>query len=628
MKQKIYMIMGVSGSGKTTIGKLLAKELSIPFLDGDDFHSASNKSKMQAGIPLTDSDREQWLQIIHEKAVESIHSHQSLIIACSALKKTYRDLLEAGIQKNIVWLYLDGDPALIEERMKSRKDHFMPTSLLSSQFAILEKPDKAITINISFDTNIIIQKIMEAINQPTLGIVGLGVMGKNLARNFARSGIKLALYNRHVTGKEEKIAEKSIAEFSELKEAVGFDDVPSFVSSLAKPRKIFMMIKAGEETDHFISTIAPHLESGDLLIDGGNSHYLDTKRRIDNLQSKQIHFIGTGISGGELGALNGPSIMPSGTLEAYKMMEDYLSTIAAKDKDENPCCAYIGPEGSGHFVKMIHNGMEYAEMQLIAETYAHLRYVACMEPAEIARLFSKWNEGKLKSYLLEITAQILLKKEGDQYLIDLILDVAGNKGTGNWATIAASELGIPATMITAALFARYVSTIKESITSLRQSAGKKYVSDSIDIKAIENAYTLARIINHQQGFVLLQAASSAFQWNLNLSSIARIWTNGCIIRSELMNSLIDWLKDDTEIFSNQSIQQSVTALKADIKTFCMSAIQSDLAVPCYNAALDYINALTSEFPTANIIQAQRDFFGAHTYQKRGDDSGKYYHKQW
>jgi len=628
MKQKIYMIMGVSGSGKTTIGKLLAKELSIPFVDGDDFHSVSNKNKMQAGVPLTDSDREQWLQLIHKKAVDSVLNNQSLVIACSALKKTYRDLLEAGIRENMVWIHLHGDAALIEERMHGRKDHFMPTSLLSSQFAILEKPERAIIIDISFDTNIIIQNIMEAINQPTLGIVGLGVMGKNLARNFARSGVKLALYNRHVAGKEEKIAEKSIAEFSELKHAIGFDDVSSFVASLAKPRKIFMMIKAGEETDQFIDAITPYLESGDLLIDGGNSHYIDTKRRIDYLQSKQIHYIGTGISGGELGALYGPSIMPSGTSEAYQMIADDLSAIAAKDKDGNPCCAYIGPEGSGHFVKMIHNGMEYAEMQLIAETYAHLRYIEGMEPAEIALLFSSWNEGKLKSYLLEITVHILQKKEGDQYLIDLILDVAGNKGTGNWATIAASELGIPATMITAALFARYVSTLKESITSLRQTGSKKNVSDSLDIKAIENAYTLARIINHQQGFVLLQAASSVFQWNLNLSSIARLWTNGCIIRSELMNSLIEWLKDDVEIFSHPIIKQWKEELKPDLKAFCTSAIQSDIPVTCHVAALDYINALKSEFPTANIIQAQRDFFGAHTYQKRGDDSGKYYHTQW
>lgn len=305
-----------------------------------------------------------------------------------------------------------------------------------------------------------------------------------------------------------------------------------------------------------------------------------------------------------------------------------MHSIAAKDKNGNPCSTYIGPEGSGHFVKMVHNGIEYAEMQLIAETYAYLRYLQGLTPQIIAQIFDEWNQGSLHSYLLESTVQILQRKEGDAYLIDLILDVAGNKGTGNWATIAASELGIPAGMITGALFARYVSTLKESVHSLRQKTIDNSHSAQLSINTIKAAYTAARIINHQQGFLILRTASLEFNWNLNLSAIARIWTNGCIIRSVLMEKMIIAFDEQDELFKYDEIKHEITSLKSDLKSFCIHSLASDLPIPCHATALDYLNSLSAIYPIANIIQAQRDFFGAHTYQKKNDSSGSFYHTEW
>lgn len=625
---KIYLVMGVSGSGKTTIGQLLASQLGIEFFDGDDFHSASNIEKMKAGQPLDDHDRHDWLKNIHAIANKTLAANTSAVIACSALKKQYREIISANLKPSIIWIYLHGSKELIQERMAARQNHYMPVTLLQSQFDILEIPNESIKIDISLDPQTMVNTILQETNKSTLGVVGLGVMGKSLARNWARAGVKLSLYNRFVKGVEEQVAEKTIQAYPELANASGFEDLPSFVHSLAKPRIIFMMIKAGKETDVFIDEILPHLDAGDILIDGGNSHYGDTKNRITRLEKQQIHLIGTGVSGGEKGALYGPSIMPSGSFEAYQKIEHLLYSIAAKDKNGNPCSAYIGPEGSGHFVKMIHNGIEYAEMQLIAETYAYLRYTQGLDPYRIAQVFDEWNQGSLHSYLLESTVQILQKKEGDAYLIDLILDVAGNKGTGNWATIAASELGIPAGMITGALFARYVSTLKESIRHLKQASITNIHSTQLSIDRIKAAYTAARIINHQQGFLIIRSASLEYNWNLDLSNIARIWTNGCIIRSTLMEKLIPAFREHHELFEHHPFKEEIILLKPQLKSFCISALEFDLSIPCYAASLDYMNALSGMYATANIIQAQRDFFGAHTYQKKNDSSGAYYHTDW
>lgn len=621
--------MGVSGSGKTTVGKLLANRLGIPFFDADDYHPAANIQKMQAGIPLQDEDRYGWLQTINGIALDSVTQGMGAVIACSALKQSYRHLLENGISNQVKWIFLSGDTALIEKRIQARSGHFMPVSLLQSQLDMLEIPQQAIRADIAGDAETIVNTIMKTLNKPELGIVGLGVMGTSLARNWAGKGVSLSLYNRFVAGSEEGLAQKAIQSYSELHQAQGFEDLPAFVASLQQPRKVFLMIKAGQATDDFIRDILPLLSPGDVLIDGGNTHYLDTKRRMEMLQAHKMHLIGAGVSGGEKGALEGPSIMPSGSLEAYQQIEPLLLAIAAKDKQGNPCCSWIGPEGAGHFVKMVHNGMEYAEMQLIAEVYVCLRYIHGMSPEDMAACFSEWNRGALHSYLLEITIPILQKKEGDAYLIDLILDVAGNKGTGNWATIEASQLGFPATMITAALFARYLSTLKESVTALRNSLPHpKGLMTRVEIADIQSAYQTARMVNHQQGFLLMHIASDSYGWQLRPGEIARIWTAGCILRSALMEKWVGVLPTHPDLFENEPLKSAILGHKPLLKDFCMQALQADVPIPCHAAALDYLNGLSSPYATANIIQAQRDYFGAHTYQKRGDASGSWYHGDW
>lgn len=622
-----YIIMGVSGSGKSTIGKLLSEALKIEFLDGDDFHPKANINKMSEGIPLTDEDRFPWLISINKKCKQVIKEGKSIVFACSALKESYRNILSKDIKDTTIFIFLKADKNLIITRLSERQNHFMPTTLIESQFSTLEEPKNSIKIDASLNEELLLKKLMNQLTKSSIGIVGLGVMGTSLARNFAQKGVKLSLYNRKVIGSEEEVAEKTIANFSELSNAQGFEDLQLFVNSLEKPRKIILMIQAGSATDTFIEEIIPFLEKEDILIDGGNSHYLDTARRMKNLKKKSINLIGAGISGGEKGALNGPSIMPSGTLEAYQQIAPYLQLIAAKDSKGNPCSSYIGPEGSGHYIKMVHNGIEYAEMQLIAETYAYLRYIVEKSPIEISELFKEWNSGELNSYLLEITAKLLLKKEGDNWLIDLILDKAGNKGTGNWTTISSSELGIPSTVITAALFARYLSTIKETVTNITSKKESK-PQDIITIFAVKKAYELARIINHQQGFMLIKSASDNFNWNLNVSEIARIWTNGCIIRSTFMETLILIFKEDIDLFSNPTIKEHLSVLKPFLKEFCVNSLQHELSIPCHLAVLDYLNTLTNNYATANIIQAQRDFFGAHKYQKIGRSSDEFYHTVW
>ncbi len=617
--------MGVSGSGKTTVGELLGQHLSIPFFDGDHFHPDENVEKMRQGIPLTDEDRVGWLSALNCKAREQ---DNGAVFACSALKESYRALLISRLEKPVSWIYLKGNFGVIMERMEKRKDHFMPASLLHSQFETLEEPASGIEIDITLTPSQILKKIMEHQSKPEFGLVGLGVMGKSLSRNLARNGFRLALYNRHEEGVEEKVAEKFVAEFPELSEATGFDDLERFVLSMDSPRKIFLMIKAGEATDQFIGHIVPYLSPGDVLIDGGNSHYDDTRRRIAYLKASGVHFVGTGVSGGEEGALKGPSIMPSGDPEAYNKIEKYLTAIAAVDKNGKACCTYVGKDGSGHFIKMVHNGIEYAEMQLLAEIYAGFRYGGGLTPDQIADLFDQWNDTALAGYLLEITGKILRVKEGDQWLIDLILDKAGNKGTGNWTTVAAAELGMPATMISSALFARYVSAFKSERDKFSAVFGVEKTAVGINEETLMSAYATARILNHHQGFELMKAASEAYGWALDFPEIARIWTNGCIIRSVLMEELSGVFSTSSGIFDSTMLLERLKAGHDDLKRFCIDMLAAGVSVPCHLSALDYLNAYASGYATANILQAQRDFFGAHTYQRTDDLTGRYHHTIW
>ncbi len=619
----IYYIIGVSGSGKTTIGKSLSQHLNIPFFDADNFHSEANVAKMATGQPLNDDDRLDWLNALNMKAIEQCSNKEGAIIACSALKEKYRFQLSESIIEPIYWIHLEGDFELIFERMKARINHYMPVNLLKSQFEALEKPDYGIHISINQSPNEILLEILREIQpKKEFGLIGLGVMGKSLARNLANKGFKLALFNRFVENSEEKVAENFIYEFDELKNCIGFENIADFVNNLEKPRKIFLMVNAGKVTDMVISELAEFCEEGDVIIDGGNSHYSDTERRIEFLKTKSIDFIGSGVSGGEEGALKGPSIMPGGSKNAYQKIAPFLTTIAAKDKNNIPCCTYIGEGGAGHFVKMVHNGIEYAEMQLLAEIYALMRFVNKMNPDQISVELASWNKTELGSYLLEITSKILAKNENQGYLIDQILDKAGNKGTGSWTTITMAEAGIPATLISASLFARFISAFKEKRTKYQQLFDFEANNiQEIEIDDLKKAYQLARLVNHQQGFDLIEEVSNRENWNINLIELARIWTNGCIIRSVLMETIFDSTIEKKD-------KKTLNFELGSLRKISNSGINLGISIPCLLSAVDYLNAHLYNYPTANIIQAQRDFFGAHTYQRVDDESGKNYHTIW
>lgn len=625
--KKVIFIIGVSGSGKSTIGKLLSEELKIPFFDGDDFHPDANIKKMSSGEPLNDKDRQGWLEALNSLAKQQVVNN-SCVIVCSALKQKYRDIVSEGIKAETKWVHLSGSFDQIFERMHSRPNHFMPSELLQSQFDILEEPKDAIRIDISLSPENSIKKIKSKLMATSeFGLFGLGVMGKSLCRNLATNGFKISMFNRHVTGIEEDIAVKFKATYSELSQAEAFDDIPSFVNSLQQPRKIMLMVNAGKTIDYVIEDLLPHLSENDILIDGGNSNYEKTKERFDYLKTKGIHFIGTGVSGGEEGALKGPSIMPSGDFEAYKSVQPFLEKISAKDKNGLPCCTYVGPEGSGHFIKMVHNGVEYVEMQLLAEVCSLLESLG-KNPDEIATILESWKD-TANSYLLEITIDILRKKEGNDWLVKKIVDKAGNKGTGNWTTIASTQLGVPSTLIASALFSRYISFYKEERIQLNKRFSQaNHTALDVTTNDVLEAYQFARIINHYQGFKLISEASNSYSWNLNLSEIARIWTSGCIIKSNLMQDLVEVFKETTNILTNAQFSELINKYKSSIKKVVSESVLTDVSVPCLGESIQFFNGITTVYSSANIIQAQRDYFGAHTYQRLDDDSGKNYHTNW
>lgn len=478
---------------------------------------------------------------------------------------------------------------------------------------------------------------MESGKLSAIGLIGLGVMGENLALNIERHGYQISIYNR---------SHDKVVEFVEGrgrgKKVVGCADEKSFVESLARPRKIILLVKAGDPVDSTIAKLKPYLEKGDIIIDGGNSHYLDTQRREAELAKEGLFLIGSGVSGGEEGALWGPSLMPGGDKGAYEEIRAIWEDVSAK-VEGSPCVTYLGPDGAGHFVKMVHNGIEYGDMQLIAEVYDVLRAAVGLSAPEIADVFLRWNSGLLNSFLIEITAKILsvVDKETGKPLVDLILDKAGQKGTGKWTSEAALELGIPVPTIDAALTARVLSSMK----SERLEAAKIFSAVKEDIKSgkpskeeaealidhLEKALYAAKVCSYAQGMSLIKAGSEHYKWNINLSETARIWRGGCIIRAQLLERIraaFDRHSDLANLMVDEDFApfmiQSHKALRA-VVTECISR---GIATPALSSSLAYFDSYRAQHLPQNLTQAQRDFFGAHTYERVDKPEAGFMHTEW
>ncbi len=461
-----------------------------------------------------------------------------------------------------------------------------------------------------------------------IGVTGLGVMGRNLARNFARHGYSVALHNR-TTSRTTNI----IDEFGHEGTFVATVTPQEFVAALERPRRIVIMVNAGAATDAVIDEFAPLLETGDMLIDGGNAHFLDTRRREAALRDKGLHFVGMGVSGGEEGALNGPSIMPGGSPESYQALGPMLETISAH-VDGTPCCTHIGPDGAGHFVKMVHNGIEYADMQLIAEAYDLLRYVAWQEPAQIAQTFRRWNEGRLDSYLIEITAEVLAHTDAatGKPFVDIVLDQAEQKGTGRWTVQDALDLGVPVSGIAEAVFARSLSGHADLRAAARdlpgpQRAGASVANDLTD--QIESALYASKLVSYAQGWNMIAAGSEEYDWDIDLGAMATIWRGGCIIRAAFLDRIRAAYERDaqlTTLLTDEHFSKEIAEAQDAWRTVIATATHSGVPVPGFSAALAYYDALRARRLPAALIQGLRDYFGAHTY-RRVDREGTF-HTLW
>ena len=466
-------------------------------------------------------------------------------------------------------------------------------------------------------------------SKQAIGVVGLAVMGSNLALNIESRGHAVSVYNRS----REKTDELMKAHPD--KKLVPAYTLEEFVASLEKPRRILLMVKAGQGTDATIDSLRPLLEKGDILIDGGNTHFTDTIRRNQDLAKSGLHFIGTGVSGGEEGALKGPSIMPGGQKEAYDLVAPILTEIAAKAPDGEPCVAYMGPDGAGHYVKMVHNGIEYGDMQLIAESYDVLKRVAGLSNEELGRVYVEWNKGELDSYLIEITSKIFSKKDDEtgKDLVDVILDRAAQKGTGKWTSQNALDLGAPLPLLTEAVFARVLSSLKDQ--RVEASKTLKGPSPAFDgdrnafIESVRRALFLSKIVSYAQGFAQLRAASEEYKWDLQYGQIAKIFRAGCIIRAGFLQKITDAYKTNADLH-NLLLDPYFTDIAAKyqgaLRDVVVAAVKAGVPVPAFSSAVAYYDSYRSETLPANLVQAQRDFFGAHTFE-RTDKKGSF-HADW
>jgi 6-phosphogluconate dehydrogenase len=616
------IVTGVSGSGKTTIGAMVARRLGCPFYEGDDFHSPANVTKMAAGIPLTDEDRADWLGALADVIRDGLSRGECGVIACSALKQKYRDVLRVDPER-VKFIFLKGDFETIRARMKDRKGHFMKASMLHSQFDTLEEPANALIVDIASEPDEIVDTIMKQITAKkyALGLLGLGVMGRSLALNFERNGYPVIGYD---------LAPNLPAGFNVSVAA----SLGELVSSLEIPRIILMMIPAGAPVDKAIESLKPYLEPGDTIIDGGNSYFLDTERRVKSLEADGFQFVGMGVSGGESGALRGPSLMPGGSKIAWPRIMPMLRSIAAVADDGEPCVAWMGPGGAGHYVKMVHNGIEYGDMELIAEIYDLLHRGAGLSNAELADIFAAWNEGELRSYLIEITAEVLrqIDEDSGEPLVNLIMDIAGQKGTGRWTSQIALEVGSPIPTINAAVVVRLISAVKEERVAASKVLGSAttYSGDASHlIAAAQEALYACKITAYAQGVSLLRAASQQHDWNLDFASIVRIWRAGCIIRAALLDDIAAAFERQPQLpnlLLDPVFAEAMLSKQAALREVVQTAAGLGIPLLAIGASLGYFDAYRSERLPANLIQAQRDYFGAHTYH-RIDKEGVF-HTDW
>jgi 6-phosphogluconate dehydrogenase len=464
-----------------------------------------------------------------------------------------------------------------------------------------------------------------------IGLIGVGVMGENLVLNMESKGFCVSVFDIS----EEKV-EKFITGRGKGKNIQGCYSVQELIGSLELPRKIMLMVPAGKPVDEIIETLIPFLENGDIIIDGGNSHFPDTTRRTKMLENKNLLYVGTGVSGGEEGALLGPSIMPGGSKAAWKSVKPIFQAISAKVDDGVPCCDWIGEEGAGHFVKMVHNGIEYGDMQLICEVYDVMRKLLGMTSAEMHDVFKEWSEGELKSYLIEITRDILAVNDEDGLpLLNKILDKAGQKGTGKWAVITSLDVAVPLTLITESVFARVLSSMKdERILASKILAGPKpNFSDDrkIFINELGRALYAAKIISYTQGYQLMRAAAKEFGWNLNYGGIALIWRGGCIIRSVFLGKIkeaFDKNPDLLNLLLDPFFRETISSSQQSLRNVLAEAIKNGIPTPALSSALAYYDGYRSENLPANLLQAQRDFFGAHQYERVDKPRGEYFHTNW
>jgi 6-phosphogluconate dehydrogenase len=473
-----------------------------------------------------------------------------------------------------------------------------------------------------------------------IGVIGLAVMGQNLILNMNDHGYSVVAYNRT----HSKIDDFLAGAAAGRETIVGATSLEDLAQSLQRPRKVMLMVKAGDPTDEFIVQLLPFLEPGDVIIDGGNANFHDTIRRTALVESRGLHYIGTGVSGGEEGARHGPAIMPGGSVEAWPLVKDIFQSIAAKTPDGVPCCDWVGADGAGHYVKMTHNGIEYGDMQLICEAYQLLRDVLDLDAGEMADVFAEWNEGELNSYLIEITRDILrYRDEHGDLVLDQILDAAGQKGTGKWTSVSSLDLGMPVTLIGEAVYARCLSALKDERVAasevLHGPAARhgrdhpEYVGPPVHrvVESIGQALLAAKVVSYAQGFMLLRAAAAEYGWQLDYGAIALMWRSGCIIRSAFLDRIKDAYDRDPELpnllvdpYFNELIRHAQGGWRATVQL----AIKHGVPVPALSSALAFYDGYRCANLPANLLQAQRDYFGAHTYERVGGTRGEWFHTDW